>query len=148
MRFKILLISFIFCLSAFGQKEKQSYNWMPLINAIARVESGFNPKIVNKAGTHVGYLQIGAGMVQECNNILKAKGEQKRFTLKDRYDKDKSIEMFILFQEKYNPERNVEKAIRMWNGGPRYRNGSTQGYFNKVHRLYLQNITAEEEIST
>jgi hypothetical protein len=71
-------------------------------------------------------------MVKECNDILRKQNNPKRFTLNDRYNKDKSYEMFILFQSKYNPSGNVEKAIRMWNGGPKYSVGKTNGYYKKV----------------
>ncbi len=43
--------------------------------------------------------------------------------------------MFILFQSVYNPYNNVEKAIRMWNGGLRYSVRATQRYYEKVMRL-------------
>ena len=112
--------------------QEAPFNWMPIINAIAYVESGYNEKAVSPNGMYVGYLQIGKTMVQECNNILKAKGQTKRYTYEDRKNKEKSIEMFILIQEKYNPERSTEKAIRLWNGGPGYTIKGTSGYFNKV----------------
>ena len=136
MRLKTFIISLIIAASAAAQEAH--FNWMPIINAIAYIESGYNEKIVSKSGTYVGYLQIGPSLVQECNNILRAKGINKKFTLEDRKNKDKSIEMFILVQEKYNPEHNIEKAIRLWNGGPGYTIKSTTGYYNKVMRRLAQ----------
>jgi hypothetical protein len=143
MRLKVLLLSFIIAASAAAQEIQ--YNWMPIINAIAYIESGFDEKIVSKSGTYVGYLQIGPSMVTECNSILKAKGINKRYTLEDRKDKGKSIEMFILVQEKYNPEHNVEKAIRLWNGGPGYSVKTTTGYYNRVMRRLAQDQEKEED---
>ena len=119
-----------FAVTTNADNENGGYNWEKVIDAIAHVESRHNPKARN--GQYVGMLQIGPGMVTECNNILKKMGNPKRYILGDRYDPAKSKEMFILFQRKYNPENDVEKAIRMWNGGPRFSKGSTDGYYRKV----------------
>jgi hypothetical protein len=112
----------------------REFNWNPLIRAIATVESNNNPKAIGKGGS-VGLLQITPILVRECNDILKKKGVKKCFTLKDRLDPNKSKEMFILIQEKYNPSCNIEKAIRIWNGGPKYSVKATQKYFNKVKKV-------------
>jgi hypothetical protein len=40
--------------------------------------------------------------------------------------------MFLLIQKYYNPENDVEKAIRLWNGGVKYRLKSTNRYYKKV----------------
>ena len=55
---------------------------------------------------------------------------------KHRFSVKKSREMFVLIQSYYNPTNNVEKAIRIWNGGPRYKVRSTQGYYKRVMRAY------------
>ena len=77
--------------------------WAPVIRAIAQVESEGNPKMVSKCGRYVGYLQISKILVRECNQIL---GKQV-YTYDDRYDKQKSIDMFIVFQEHFNKEGNT-----------------------------------------
>ena len=79
-------------------------------------------------------MQITPVVVRECNYILKSRGSSKRYTLADRYDIEKSKEMFLLIQSKYNKENNVEKAIRSWNGGPRYSIKGTNRYYTKVLR--------------
>jgi hypothetical protein len=43
--------------------------------------------------------------------------------------------MFLLIQSWYNPENNVEKAIRSWNGGVNYSVKRTQRYFEKVMNI-------------
>lgn len=63
-----------------------------LINAIAHVESKHNEKLVSKNKTHVGLLQISKITVDECNRII----GMKKYTYQDRYDRNKSIEMFLL----------------------------------------------------
>lgn len=80
----------------------------------------------------MGVLQITPIAVRECNNILKRRGSEKRYTLEDRFDIDKSKEMFYLIQSKYNPTNDIEKAIRLWNGGPNYTQRGTEAYYKKV----------------
>lgn len=112
---------------------KRNY-WDPVITAIAKVESSLNTKAVSKSGKYVGYLQIGKPLVIDCNNYLKRIGSKKRFTFDDRFDKQKSIEMFIIYQMKYNKSNSVEKAIRIWNGGSGYTIKGTQAYYDKVKK--------------
>ena len=105
--------------------------WAAVIRAIAQVESEGNPKSVSKCGRYVGYLQISEILVRQCNQIL---GKQV-YTYDDRLDKQKSIEMFIVFQEYFNKEGNMEKAIRLWNSGDincMKRKRPTEGYYRKV----------------
>ncbi|MCD8297289.1 MAG: transglycosylase SLT domain-containing protein [Prevotella sp.] len=104
-----------------------------MINAIIQVESEGNPKAVK--GRTCGAMQISPILVAECNNILEKRNSKKRYTLADRFNVQKSKEMFILIQLHYNPENNVEKAIRSWNGGQRYSIKATQRYYNKVMKL-------------
>lgn len=103
------------------------------MDAIIEVESEGNPRAVS--GNSCGAMQITPIMVEECNNILKKKKSKKRYKLSDRFNVAKSKEMFVLFQSHYNPQNNIEKAIRSWNGGLRYSVRGTQRYFNKVMKL-------------
>lgn len=66
--------------------------------------------------------------------ILGRRKSKKRYTLSDRFSVEKSKEMFLLIQSYHNPENNVEKAIRAWNGGMNYSVKRTQRYYNKVMR--------------
>ena len=85
-------------------------------------------------GRYVGVLQISPILVKECNNILKSRGSSKRYSLSDRYNEKKSREMFVIIQSQHNPMNNIEKAIRLWNGGIKYSVAKTQKYFNKVSK--------------
>jgi hypothetical protein len=114
----------------------KEFDWEPLMKAIIYVESGGNPRAIG--GNSVGILQITPICVKQCNILLQRKGSKKRYTLNDRYSIEKSKEMFIMIQEEYNPEHNIEKAIRMWNGGPGYKIKSTNGYYKKVMARYKQ----------
>lgn len=105
-------------------------HWGAVMNAIIQVESGGNSRAVN--GKYVGAMQIGPIVVKDCNNILKKRGEAKRYTLADRYSVAKSKEMFLLIQSRYNPSNDIEKGIRIWNGGCNYKKASTNGYYRRV----------------
>ena len=106
------------------------FDWNKLIDAIAHFESKGNARAVN--GQYVGLLQISPVLVRECNNILKARGESKRYTLKDRYNAEKSREMFAIIQSHHNPSNSIERAIRIWKGGIGYSIRKTQNYVNRV----------------
>jgi hypothetical protein len=62
----------------------------------------------------VGLLQIWPIMIDDVNRIL---GYQK-YQLSDRLSDKKSIEIFWIFQNHYNPSHNFEAMARTWNSGP------------------------------
>ena len=133
----VLIVLFLFItLPIMAQFQISKFD--TLIEAMAKVESGGNPRAVSPSRKYVGYLQISAGMVQECNRIA----GYKKYTLKDRQSKEKSIEMFLEFQGYHNREASIEKAVRLWNSGdPRCmepkRKSKTEKYFKKVMK-YLR----------
>lgn len=109
--------------------------WGAVIQAIAMVESECHPDKVSRNGLYVGYLQISEILVRECNRIV----GYKKYTYADRYDKQKSIDMFIDYQEHYNPDGNMERAIRLWNSGDlkcMTRKARTEGYYQRVMKRY------------
>ena len=121
--------------SAEGGNVKSSTNtsgfdWNPVMDAIIQVESEGNPKAVS--GNSVGVMQITPILVKDCNDILKRQKSKKRYTMDDRYSVAKSKEMFLIIQKYYNPENNIEKAIRLWNGGIKYTTRATNRYYKKV----------------
>lgn len=121
--------------SAAGKTESvqsSSFSWDRVIDAIIQVESKGNPKAVS--GNSVGIMQITPIAVQDCNLILEQRKSKKRYTLNDRYDVAKSKEMFLLIQSRYNPTNDIEKGIRIWNGGCNYSVRATNGYYQKVMR--------------
>lgn len=111
--------------------------WKPVIEALIQVESNGNSNA--KHGASVGVLQITPVLVAECNNILRRRRINKRYTLSDRKNRSKSIEMFLLFQSWFNPKKDLELAIRSWNGGLHYSVSKTQKYFEKVLRILRNN---------
>lgn len=118
--------------AARNNKTTREFDWTSVIEAIIQVESEGNPRAVS--GNSVGIMQITPGLVRECNEVLKRRKSSKRYTLADRYNVQKSKEMFLLMQSAYNPNNNVEKAIRAWNGGNNYSVRGTQRYYEKVMR--------------
>lgn len=127
---RVILVAFVTC-STFCMAQKSDLS--RLITAIATVESKLNEKAVSR--DCVGYLQIRPVLVKQCNIILKQQGSKKRYTLNDRFSKQKSIEMFYLIQEKYNPSFNIERALCIWNAGPYSKKKPTR-YIAKVMKAY------------
>ena len=87
-------------------------NWEILIKSIIQVESRGDRLAVGKTND-VGILQITPIYVKEVNRIL---GEEK-FTLECRTSIEKSIEMFEIYQNYYNPNKDINKAIKLHNPG-------------------------------
>ena len=110
-----------------------SFDWNPVMDAIIQVESEGNPRAVS--GNSAGAMQITPILVEDCNDILKKMKSKKRYTLADRFSVSKSKEMFLLIQMYYNPTNDVEKAIRIWNGGIHYSVRATNRYYKKVTAL-------------
>ena len=114
----------------------KTFDWGPLMDAITQVESEGNSRAISSDGSSCGAMQITPILVKDCNAILKQRGEKQRYTLNDRFNVKKSREMFVLIMSHYNPTNNVERAIRLWNGGVKYTTKGTQRYYQKVMSLY------------
>ena len=107
-----------------------------LIEALIQVESRGNDSAIGDrhlGEPSVGVLQLRPIMVREVNRILKKQKSKKRYKLKDRFSRSKSIEMFMVWKNYHHPEGGFETIARNWNGGPRgYKNKRTQHYWAKV----------------
>lgn len=141
---KILFILAIFLLSVnttFATPTKITYN--RLIHTIAYIESKHNPKLVSSNGLYVGYLQISKIAVNECNRLI----GYKKYNYNDRYDKNKSIEMFHIIQSYHNPKQDLHLAIRIWSEGTTAANKTIRitPYVKKVLRLYNSKYSHIEE---
>lgn len=127
----------IVSLVASAQDVNLEKKWGAVADAIAQVESEGRADLVSRNGQYVGYLQISKVLVRQCNQIL----GKKAYTYDDRYDKQKSIEMFIVYQEHFNKEGNMEKAIRLWSSGDTRcmnRKRATEGYYRRVMRKFSE----------
>ena len=110
-----------------------------LIDALIIVESRGNDSAVGDrhlvGNEAVGALQIRPIMVREVNRILKIKKSDKRFKLSDRFDRTKTIEMFLVWKNYHHPDGDFEKIARNWNGGPKgYKKTRTEKYWAKVQK--------------
>lgn len=95
------------------QEEKQEPSeWDIFLAALIQVES-------EGKTNDVGILQITPIYVKDVNRIL---GEE-RYTLAERTDTEKSLEMFEILQSHYNPSKSIDKAIKLHNprAGQSYR---------------------------
>lgn len=133
----LMCLCFATVLSTPIVKRDLSLNRIPLkledtwMISIMDVESNRNPKIKSN-GDAVGILQIRPIMVKDLNK----KEGYRRFTLSDRRDSLKSVEMFKCFLRHYNV-CSLEQASRKWNGGPTgMEKRSTVPYYNKVLQRY------------
>jgi len=132
LSFSILTLMPLSARAANEGESSEQYDWDSVMEAIILVESEGNPKAVS--GKSVGAMQITPICVRECNNILEKRGSSRRYSLEDRYDIEKSKEMFLLIQSHHNKSNSVERAIRSWNGGPNYSVRATNNYYRKVMR--------------
>lgn len=135
--FKIFLLSAALMFNAAivnGQDVKDEFSWDDVIDAIIQVESRGDKNAFNPNGNCAGILQITPIVVKDCNRILK----RTVYTLEDRFDVEKSKEMFLIIQRFYNKENDIELGIRLWNVGTsvlKNRNLGTE-YYKKVMKYY------------
>jgi hypothetical protein len=107
---------------------RSTHKTKSLIDAIIHVESRGNVKAYNSKEDAVGCLQIRPIMLREVNRLL----GWNKYTLADRWSKEKSIEMFNVIRD-HTKNPTDEILARNWNGGWNgYRKPSTLKYWNKV----------------
>ena len=106
-----------------------------VIRAIIEVESSYRAGVYGDSDRAVGSLQIWKITVDDCNRII---GRQK-YRYSDRLSKEKSLEMFRIYQSHYNPISDLEKGCRIWNGGPDgYLQEATEKYYKKVLKVLAE----------
>lgn len=113
--------------------EQKEFDWTPLLNALIWHES--KGVATARHGQFVGVLQIHPTLVNGVNKILAARGDTLRFTLNDRLSPEKSKQMFVIIQQHYNPECDIDKAIRIWAAGPGYTIRGTQRAVNEIRAV-------------
>lgn len=97
-------------------------DWQLLTLAICWTESKCNPAAVGNAGDR-GILQITPIYVAEVNRIA-GTGYQPE----DAHDTATALQMFDTLQSHYNPERDIDTAIRYHNRGAAYRRAVLDNY--------------------
>lgn len=107
--------------------------------AIEQVESGGNPDAYNASEDAAGILQIRRIMVDDVNRILAGQKSTKRFTYEDRWDADKSREIFAVYSKyyaKHHKDYSCEGIARRWCGGPTgHKKTSSIEYWKRVGRV-------------
>jgi hypothetical protein len=112
-----------------------------LLLALIMVESHGDNHAIN--GNAVGCLQITPVVVKDVNRIAGTK-----FTLQDRLDRQKSMEMAELYLKHYGEiytsqtHKNLDNQIytRIWCGGPNWwQKNSTRNFWLKVKKE-IENI--------
>ena len=111
-----------------------------LIEAMVWVESKGDPKAFAKREDAAGVLQIRPIMVNEVNRILNINKDNRFYTLDDRWNETKSIEMFYVFVDYYHKDSSYEEIARCWNGGPKgLQKKQTKRYWKKVQNTLNKN---------
>lgn len=137
----ILIIAVLLLVYNGAQNHFKEYASQPIKNqwdlfvlALIEVESENDPFAVGSYND-VGILQITPIYVKDVNRIL---GED-RYSLDHRTDIAKSLEMFEIMQVHYNPERDIERAIKLHNpkAGSEYREKILNRMSGLSEKLFL-----------
>lgn len=114
-------------------KDGRDYEWELFTQALIWVESKGDSKAVG-SNNDVGVLQITPILLRDCNRIL----EMEVFKLEDRLDSLKSVEMFNIIQDHYNPQHDYHWALKLWNSGaPLSYHRKVMDKFNEIKETSL-----------
>ena len=91
---------------------QENDDWEDFTKALIWVESKGDSKAVG-SNNDVGVLEITPILLRDCNRIL----EMEIFKLEDRLDSLKSVEIFNIIQDHYNPQHDYHWALKLWNSG-------------------------------
>lgn len=107
------------------KEDRDRVVWERLVHAICMVESGCDDNAKNKTSSACGRFQMLRVYVDEVNRI---KGK-KVYSYNDRFDPLKAREMFEIYQQHYNPNKNIDRAIILHRG--------------KKSKSYIKNVKQE-----
>lgn len=110
-----------------------------LYDAIAIVESNNNSRAIGDGGRAIGAFQLWKVYVDDVNRIAGTS-----YTYEDRWDRQKSYEMAVIYVEYYS--RRYERITglratrevksRIHNGGPNgWKKPATEKYWRKVQKV-------------
>lgn len=106
-----------------------------LWEAVCTVESGGNALAIGDGGRAAGVAQIWAITVKDVNRFAGTK-----FTLNDRFNVEKSRQMFQLYVNHYGKGKSDEIKAKIWNGGPNAMKatgkklGNLNAYWHKIQK--------------
>lgn len=86
-------------------------DWQVFVMALVEVECERNPKAKSNKNA-IGPFQITPIYVKEVNRLYST-----NFTFEDAWNLDKSLTMFNLMNDHYNPSKDIDKAIKLHNPG-------------------------------
>lgn len=113
--------------------------WDLFVEAVIWRESRGNTNAIGDSGKAVGVLQIHPIMVREANRIIALKGgDRETYAYDDRYDREKSIEIFKIVQDYHNKEHDLLKALDIWN------KNHPDSYRNEIMNKYNDYLNGEE----
>ncbi len=111
-----------------------------LVHAMIKVESRGDDSAYCASEKAVGCLQIRPIMLREVNRLLRRSGSDERFSLTDRWSREKSIEIFDTWRSLSHPNDSDEVIARCWNGGPHgWKRKATDRYWEKVTAYLYEN---------
>ena len=111
-----------------------------LVHAMINVESRGDDSAYCESEKAVGCLQIRPIMLREVNRLLRRSGNEERFSLTDRWSREKSIEIFDTWRSLSHPNDSDEIVARCWNGGPKgWKRKATDRYWEKVTAYLYEN---------
>lgn len=126
---KLLFIVLVLCQFACAKVNPNLDN--NLWKAICKVESNYNQRAIGDKGAAFGIAQIHMGVVNDCNRII----GRKEFTSKDRFNPNRSKQMWQIYLNYYVPRGTKEQLARAWNGGVGNMNKRcTAQYWSKVRK--------------
>jgi hypothetical protein len=115
-----------------------------IINTLIFIESTYNNNAYVSSTGAAGPLQIRPILLNDINRIV----GYNKYSLDDRFNRKKSIEMFNIYINYYELN-TVHKISRCWYGGPNgYKNNNTLVYWKKVliNLPNIYNVAAENRI--
>jgi hypothetical protein len=80
------------------------------------VESRDDDRAYNASSGALGRWQMKKVYVDEVNRILRLKRKKKRYRYDDRTNPSKAREMFEIYQSHHNPNKDIDRAIRLHRG--------------------------------
>ncbi len=114
---------------------KDEKKLISLWRSVVKVESNNGRYLFNEIENAIGVSQIRPIMIEEVNQIL----GYNKYSHEQAWDSITSFNIFKDFQQHFNPEFDLERGSRLWNGG---RSGmekeSTLSYYEKI--LIYENI--------
>lgn len=97
---------------AAAAKAAKEAEWERMVEAICWVESRNDDTAKSEKSSAAGRFQMLRIYVVEVNRIL---GE-KRYSESDRHNPNKAREMFDIYQAYHNPNKDIDRAIRIHRG--------------------------------